>query len=461
MAAAARRSNRTLAAFSATCLPYAALGLPVFVTLPEFYASYVGVDLALISAVFFLIRFADIVIDPLLGTMIDRTSSRFGRYRLWMCLSAPPLMLAVLMLFSAQPGAGGVYLTGWLVLMSLFFTTSLLSQMSWAAVLSPDYDERSRIFGWWQTANILGVLAIILIPVAVQSLKLGDYADAVRYQGWFIVALLPITLAITVAFTPEPRETAPEAHASLFDYFRLLKLSSLRRLLSADLLLGAARGVVGALFFYFFERVQGFDRADSSVLLLVYFVFGLIGAPLWSWLAVRLGKHAALSVACLWFGVSLLFAAFAGPAVTAAATNAAGPVPGLPLIVAGALVALVGLAFASGDLLLRAMMADVVDEVRLAESRDRTGLLFAVLTATSKLGYAVSVVTFAALKWGGFNPAPGAVNSPEALFLLRVMFAGLPFACLVLTAWALRRYPLTAARHVEIRAALDARAPAG
>lgn len=461
MTAAVRRSNAVLAAFSATCLPYAALGLPVFVTLPEFYASHVGVDLALVGAVFLLIRLADIVIDPLLGTLIDRTKSRFGRYRLWMALSAPPLMLAVVMLFSAEPGAGGAYLTGWLVLMSLFFTTSLLSQMSWAAVLSPDYDERSRIFGWWQTANILGVLAIILIPVAVQSLKLGDYADAVRWQGWFIVGLLPLTLAITLAFTPEPRETAPEPHASLFDYFRLLKLSSLRRLLGADLLLGAARGVVGALFFYFFERVQGFTRADTSILLLIYFVFGLIGAPLWSWLAMRLGKHAALAVACLWFGGSLLLASFAGPLLSGALLGSLGALPALPLIVAGVLVALVGLAFASGDLLLRAMMADVVDEVRLTEGRDRTGLLFAVLTATSKLGYALSVVTFAALKWGGFDPAPGAPNTAAALFWLQAMFAGLPFVCLLLAALVLRRYPLTGPRHVEIRAALDARGTTG
>src|SRR5690606_15593533 len=36
-----RHSNAVLAAFSVACLPYAALGLPVYVTLPEFYASYV------------------------------------------------------------------------------------------------------------------------------------------------------------------------------------------------------------------------------------------------------------------------------------------------------------------------------------------------------------------------------------------------------------------------------------
>ena len=74
-----RRSNATLAAFAASCLPYAALGLPVYVTLPEFYASHVGVPLATVSLIFLIVRLADIVVDPILGSIIDRTSTRWGR----------------------------------------------------------------------------------------------------------------------------------------------------------------------------------------------------------------------------------------------------------------------------------------------------------------------------------------------------------------------------------------------
>ena len=71
--------------------------------------------------------------------------------------------------------------------------------------------------------------------------------------------------------------------------------------------------MVGALFFYFFEAVQGFARAETSILLLVYFVAGLAGAPVWSALAVRMGKHGALILACVYFAATLLLAAFAGP----------------------------------------------------------------------------------------------------------------------------------------------------
>ncbi|MFW2341194.1 MFS transporter [Brevundimonas sp.] len=454
-----RLPNRTLAAFSAACLPYAALGLPVYVTLPEFYASHVGVDLALVGVIFLVIRLADIFVDPALGMVIDRTHSRFGRYRLWMGMASPVLMLAVGMLFMVSPGAGGAYLAIWLIVMSLGFSVSLLSQVSWASTLTSDYDQRSRIYGWWQTANIVGVLVVLLIPALVQNLGLGDYASAVRWQGWFIIVALPLTLAITFAFTPEPRTTPNPDKGARFAYLSLFKLPVLQRLLTADLMLGIARGVVGALFFYFFEAVQGFARAETSILLLVYFVAGLAGAPLWSALAVRMGKHGALILACVYFAVTLLLAAFAGPVMVPLA-EAAG-LGKAEVVVAGLMVALVGLAFASGDLLLRAMMADVADQVRLEQGEDRTGLLFSILTATSKLGYAVSVMTFAGLRMTGFDPALGGANSATALIWLQVMFAGLPALCLVVGAWALWRYPLDQKRHAEIRAALEARGGAG
>lgn len=454
-----RLPNRTLAAFSAACLPYAALGLPVYVTLPEFYASHVGVDLALVGVIFLVIRLADIFVDPALGMVIDRTHSRFGRYRLWMGLAAPLLMLAVGMLFMVKPGAGGAYLTVWLVLMSLGFSVSLLSQVSWASTLTSDYDQRSRIYGWWQTANIVGVLVVLLIPALVQNLGLGDYAAAVRWQGLFIIVALPLTLAVTFAFTPEPKHGPTPDRASRFAYLQLFRLPVLQRLLTADLMLGIARGVVGALFFYFFEAVRGFERAETSILLLVYFVAGLAGAPVWSALAVRIGKHGALVLACIYFAVTLLLASFAGPVLVPLA-EAAG-LGNAEVLVAGLMVALVGLAFASGDLLLRAMMADVADQVRLDEGADRTGLLFSILTATSKLGYAVSVMTFAGLRMTGFDPALGGQNSATALAWLQAMFAGLPALCLVVGAFALWRYPLDQKRHAEIRAALDARGAAG
>ncbi len=453
-APAARRPNRILAAFAASCLPYAALGLPVYVTLPEFYSDHIGVSQAYVGLVFLLVRLADVVVDPFLGMLIDRTSTRWGRYRVWMGAGMPILMASVFMLFMVQRGASAAYLTTWLVIMYVGYSISLLSQMSWAAVLSPDYDERSRIYGWWQAANIVGVLAVLAIPPIVLNGGYGDYVGAVRMQGWFILGALPLTLAVTFLFTPEPRSANPPAHGSLKAYAGLFRMTAMRRLLASDLMLGAARGTVGVLFFYFFEQARGFDRADTTILLPVYFVAGLVGAPLWAWLAQKIGKHRALGAASIFFAVSLF------------ATGMLLPGGSLPLTASAIFVT--GLAFGAADLLLRAMMADVSDQVRLEQDADRTGLLFSVLNATSKIGYAASVLTFALLDAAGFvteaeaERARGAgqvlANTPEVIRWLEIAFIGLPVLLLLLSAWVLRGYPLDQARHAEIRAALDARA---
>lgn len=437
-----RRSNGTLAAFAASCLPYAALGLPVYVTLPEFYASHVGVPLAAVSLIFLIVRLADIVVDPVLGVIIDRTSTRWGRYRVWMAIGAPILMLSVAMLFFVAQGASATHLAVWLVVMYLGYSISLLSQMSWAAVLSPDYDQRSRIYGWWQVFNILGVLAVLLIPVVAQAMG-HSYVEAVRMQGGFIVVLLPLALLVTFLFTPEPRNATPPPHGGLGATLRMVMKPVLRRLLISDLMLGAARGLIGVLFFYFFEQARGFEREQTSILLLVYFVAGLVGAPVWAALATRIGKHRALAVGSVYFAISFAAATLLVPA---------GNFPAALAAIFGT-----GLAFGAADLLLRAMMADASDAVRLDDGADRTGLLFSILNATSKMGYALSVGAFAVLEWIGFDAQPGAVNDPGVIAGLQWLFIAAPVVLLLTSALVLRIYPLTPDRHAEIRARLAAR----
>ncbi len=108
--APARRSNATLAAFAGPCLPLAAFGVALPVTLPEYYATHVGIEIGLVGVVFMAVRLIDIFFDPMIGAAMDRTRTRFGRYRPWMAASTPVLMLAALMVFvMVKPGAGPIW----------------------------------------------------------------------------------------------------------------------------------------------------------------------------------------------------------------------------------------------------------------------------------------------------------------------------------------------------------------
>ena len=117
-----------------------------------------------------------------------------------------------------------------------------------------------------------------------------------------------------------------------------------------------------------------------------------------------------------------------------------------------------GLPYAAGLFLTRAMMADAGDEERFETGVDRTGLMLSILSATTKIGHVVALIPYFILDRVGFRALPGSTgNSDAALLTLQILFIAVPGVLLILAGVVLRNYPLTAKRHDEIRAALDAR----
>lgn len=445
---APRRSNGVLAAFAGPCLPLAAFGVALPVTLPEFYATHVGLSVGTVAMVFMAVRLIDILADPLIGWAMDLTKTRYGRYRPWMTLATPILMLAALTVFvTVQPGAGPAYLFVWLLVLYLGFSAGTLGQLGWASVLAPEYDQRSRVYAWWQAFNIIGVIAILLLPPIVVATGLGDYVAGVRLMGWAIIVALPLTIALALLVAPEPVNPGDQPHGGVRAYLDLFRRKTVRKLLAADLLLGIAPGITGSLLFFFFGQIKGYDRVEASIFMLLYFVAGLAGAPIWAWLATRIGKHRALAVASLVFAGLYLFAAL---------------LPGERFWLTAAGMFIAGLPYAAGLFLLRAMMADAGDEVRLETGVDRTGLMFSILSATTKIGHVAALIPFLVLQQVGFQAVPGPDgNSEAALNALNLLFVLAPAVLLALAAVVLRGYPLGPDRHDQIRAALEARAAAG
>ena len=94
-----RISRGQLAAFALPSIPISALGLPIVVYLPPFYAEDMGLSLSLVGWIFMIARFWDVFTDPVLGTVSDRIHSPWGRRRHWIVLSVPMLMFCAYMVF--------------------------------------------------------------------------------------------------------------------------------------------------------------------------------------------------------------------------------------------------------------------------------------------------------------------------------------------------------------------------
>lgn len=428
---------------AAPSIPLSALSLPLVVFLPEFYSGPLGLSLSVVGTVFMLVRLADILFDPLFGGVMDRTRTRLGRFLPWMMFGAPIIMLGMTMLFTAEPGVGPLYLTVWLIVAYAGWSIVSLAQLALAANISPDYNERSRIFSWWQVAFMIGMILVMLLPKIVASMGATDAASGMRSMAWLVVILMPIMVGLTVLLVRERPTVSQPSHSGLRAYFGLLRLAVVRRLLLTELLLGLSSGTGSTLALFFYTRSKEIDRADVGMVFIAQFVVGTIAASFWSWLARRIGKHRALAVSAILYAVVQIGFYYA-PAGNLAAV----------MLVSGG----IGIVYAATAMLPRAMMADVADEERLNSGADRTGLLFALLIGVWKIGQALSVgLMFALLDMIGFDPAPKAVNSETALGGLTALFIGIPAVLSLAAAWAIYNYSLTPERHAQIRRLLAAR----
>jgi len=425
-------------AFAAPAAPLLALSLPVIIFLPPHFAEHLGLPLWMVTAIFLGARIFDIIIDPLLGGIQDRTESRFGRRRFWLVISAPPLAIFLWMVFLGLPPGVSPWVAGFAVFaMYIFYASMMIAHLGWAGELQPTYHGRTHVLGAVQVASMIGQTLMLVIGGVVAQVYGGSNADAVAAMGWTLLALLPLTTVLAALFVREPRQP-PQPHMSLGETLRTLADNKLAlRVLVPDLLLGVAQGASGGLFLFYFQYVLRFEN-EAQTLLAIYFLAGLFGVPIWWLLARRFGKHISLQAALCFGAASTAGLPFLPPDVFA---------------IAAPLMALAGLGQGGGVLLTR----DVVDEDELRTGARRSGLYFGVLMTTSKLGIAAGPITYAILGAVGFQPALGAQNSAAALSMLSLLFVGVPIVLFLAAATTLRNYPMDEKKQAAVHEAIEAR----
>ena len=434
---------RLLAPFASAGMPVSALTIPLAVYLPNYFASHIGLSLGAVGVAFTAVRFIDIALDSLIGLSIASTTTPVGRFRPWMAASVPLIGLATYMLFMAEPGISVFYMIGWLLVLYAGFSMLTVGHASWAAALVPEYHQRSRVYGWVQAVGVIATVTTLVLPIVLAAKGYKAPSDGVHAMGWLIIAITPLTVLLCIALVKEPRIPELLQGITLRDYGRLIARASLLRMLAADLFLALGPAITAALYLFFFTQVLGFSRIQTNLLLLIYIAAGLVGAPSWAQVAKRLGKHQTVMLGCVLYGFAQAIVFF-GPRGSMAFMT-------LAMFFAGFVVSCF-------TFLIRAMAADISDEVRLDLGVDRAALLYGLITSTSKIGGAASVgITFSILGAFGFNQHEGAINTGAPLYALEACYVVVPIVTMFVGALALWGYKLDAVRHDGIRNALDVR----
>jgi Na+/melibiose symporter-like transporter len=436
-------------------LAFASLGIPTAIAalmlntyMPRFYAGREGLTLASVAAVFGLARLIDIPFDPMVGVLIDRTRVAFGRYRLWLLCSVPLILAATWGLFMPPAHAGAGYLLFWLLVDNAGYSIMVLSYYSWAASLAPRYAERARLFGFLQSLSVLGAVGVLLLPLFTHGRVAAGAGASMGFIGWVIIATMPLCVGIVAVFTPE-RPIAREVRHSvrLSDIPALIARPNVLRLIAGDFFLWLVLSLTAPIRVFFLKDAKGLSIPEISLTLIFLLASGAFGAPIWSRVAARIGKHGTILVACGGYTLCHLTLVFL-PRLP----PHHGLVAMAPIAAALFAIGFCGIAFPT---LVRAMAGDAADEILLEKGVQRTSLLYSMISTTTKSATALGVATFPVLAMFHFRPTDTAVNTPHAVFGLVLIYCVSPLVFLLLGALAFSNYSLDAVRHGEIREALD------
>lgn len=434
-----------LLGFGSLSVPIAGAGLPLVLFVPQLYASHFGLSLATIGFIFFLGRFWDVASDPIVGTLSDRTRTRFGRRRPWIAAGGALFGIGSALLFFPPETVAPLYLGAALFVFYAGWTMIEIPFSAWAGELSGQYHERTRIVTYKQTMYAVGLLLVLILPTLIEQWRPDDGVLKLHATGLFILTTLVLALALSLTAIAEPPIAAQPPHRAGFWRSAALVFRDrlLLRVLASDVAVTAGQSIRAGLIAFFCINYMGLPQWASGLYLL-QFVFGVAAGPLWLAIGRRLGKRETaitgeLAQAAINIGLLAVFPDM------------------LWLLIALAVAQ--GLTQGSGNLMLRAMVADVADAHELATGHNRTGLFFSVFSLATKAGPAIGIgVALPLLAWLGFQPK--GQSAPAALDALKYVFALGPAAAHIISAALIWHFPLDQTRHAAIRRALDARAAA-
>lgn len=165
--------------------------------LAYYYTDVYGLDAATVAAIFLFVRIFDAVTDPIMGALVDRTESRWGKYRPYLAFICIPYAIASILVFTVPDlsvNGKTVYAYVTYALLMLLFTATNIPYFALGSVMTDDPKERLSLNSYRFVAAALGGLIVTssLIPLADY---LGNGNKAVGYQyAMIVLAVISVVL---------------------------------------------------------------------------------------------------------------------------------------------------------------------------------------------------------------------------------------------------------------------------
>ncbi len=391
----------------------------------------------------------DAINDPLFGYFSDRTRSRFGRRRIWMFIGAIPLGIAAWIMFSLPTGLTGaaaffgVLLTFWLI--DSFHTMTTTPYYALTPELTRDYSERASLTSIRMVFSVFGYILGAAITTILAGIFQGSGLNL--QQAWSatgaVFGIIAIITTLVTAFSIKERpELAgePSKLPAIKAIFTSFKNKPFIILMVAFILSSFSFTVLTALVPYFIQYQLNMGDQVSFVLLAMLLTIGIFLIPAKK-ISDKINKGPAYALGLFIASLAIMTGFFF-------------PHNATPLIYVVAVVA--GIGFSAQWVFPWSMLPDVVEYDEKLTGERREGIYYGLWAFLSKFTGALGVaVSGWALKLYGY--VPNVEQTAHALFGIRLFFAIVPAAVILISLPFLIKYPITRQKHAELVAELAAR----
>lgn len=265
-----------------------------------FYTDVVGLRPEIAGTIYMAALIWDAALDPLIGAVVDRTRTRYGRYRPYFLFGGIPLALSFIAMFvgpTAGEAGAALFAT---VVHFLFRTVYAIVAIPYAALfarVTSDARVRADLAGF---RMIFATLAAVVVAALTLPLVRGLATTDEPNRGWLLIAiasgLIAAVLLLLVAWAArgidvdEPAKEAPVGARTLIA--ALLSNKALLVVLGAVMIGQFCSTLFGKNLLYYFKYAFGREDLGGTALALtaltiVFFV------PLFAWIARRWGKRNA------------------------------------------------------------------------------------------------------------------------------------------------------------------------
>ena len=415
-------------------------------------------------------RIYDAMNDPIMGSIVDRTRTKWGKCRPYLKWMAIPIAVVTIACFApflpAQKTSTFVIISVIYVIWSMVYTVADVPYWGLSTCMTNDTVVRGNILTVARLVCTLGAgIVTVFVPIITSAVTAkyktpeGVVDPQYIYQNantlkwtYFICALVCVVLAIPMFFygfkNTKERYTTTATPPSLGHNLKLLFKNKQLLLIVLSGILGGARMVytyTGGL--YFAKYVLNNEGLYSLITLLVV-PGGLVASVLVPWMSKKFTKKWTYIVVHLFGGVVMTVMYFVGYDAT------------WKLIVAAIGLVLLGIPQGVNNIITYAMIGDTVDYLEWKTGERGEGICFAMQTLINKIGMALGAfIGVFSYSWAGINPEAAngvyiTADGKDLLWNLLVLSGVISmFACAV----PMFFYKITEKKQAEMVAEVEAR----